>query len=77
MESFDKNHEKFWDAQQLIEFMLHQLAMYSYVLVHIKIGNIFEQSLKEIIDHGFSIKYFRNHSNLCLAAKIRNLLKNS
>ena len=26
--------------------------------VHIKIGNIFKQSLKEIVDFGFSIKHF-------------------
>lgn len=37
--------------------------------LQIKIGNIFEQSLKEIIDYGFSIKYFRNYSKLCLAGE--------
>ena len=37
--------------------------------VHIKIGNIFEQPLKDIIDHGFKIKYFREHSDLCLAGE--------
>lgn len=37
--------------------------------LHIKIGNIFEQSLKEIIDYGFSIKYFRKFSKLCLAGE--------
>ena len=34
--------------------------------VHIKIGNVYEQSLKDISDYGFSIKYFHDHSNLCL-----------
>ena len=43
--------------------------------VHIKIGNIFEQSLKEIIDYGFSIKHFRNHSNLCLAGEDKDFIK--
>ena len=42
--------------------------------VHIKIGNIFEQSLKEIVDHGFSIKYFRNHSDLCLAGEDKEFI---
>lgn len=37
--------------------------------LHIKIGNVYEQSLKEIIDYGFSIKYFRNHSKLCLSGE--------
>jgi hypothetical protein len=37
--------------------------------VHIKIGNVYEQTLKEIRDFGFSIKYFRNHSDLCLAGE--------
>ena len=43
-------------------------------LVHIKIGNIYEQSLKEIIDHGFSIKYFKNHSDLCLAGEDKSFI---
>ncbi|MBC7906146.1 MAG: radical SAM protein [Rhodospirillaceae bacterium] len=37
--------------------------------VHIKLGNVFEQSLKEIADFGFSIKYFGEHSALCLAGE--------
>lgn len=37
--------------------------------VHIKIGNVYQQSLKEIAEFGFRIKYFRNHSDLCLAGE--------
>jgi len=37
--------------------------------LHIKIGNVFEQPLKDIIDYGFSIKHFRNYSKLCLAGE--------
>jgi MoaA/NifB/PqqE/SkfB family radical SAM enzyme len=37
--------------------------------IHVKLGNIKEQSLKEIVDYGFSIKWFRNHSDICLAAQ--------
>ena len=44
--------------------------------VHIKIGNIFKQSLKEIIDYGFSIKYFKEHSDLCLAGEDKSFIKN-
>ena len=42
--------------------------------VHIKIGNIFEKPLKEIIDRGFSIKYFREHSDLCLAGEDKDFI---
>ena len=44
--------------------------------VHIKIGNVFKQSLKEISDYGFRIKHFRNHSDLCLAGEDLNFIKN-
>ncbi|OUS29736.1 hypothetical protein A9Q99_08405 [Gammaproteobacteria bacterium 45_16_T64] len=37
--------------------------------VHIKLGNIYEQSLKEISDIGFNIKYFRDNSQICLAGE--------
>ena len=43
--------------------------------VHIKIGNIFKQSLKEIVDFGFRIKYFRNHSDLCLAGEDKSFIE--
>ena len=43
--------------------------------VHIKIGNIFKQSLKEIVDFGFSIKHFRNHSDLCLAGEDKSFIR--
>ena len=37
--------------------------------VHIKIGNVLEQSLKEIVEYGFSIKHFNNNSPICLAGE--------
>ena len=43
--------------------------------VHIKIGNIFKQSLKEIVDYGFRIKHFRNHSDLCLAGEDKSFIR--
>ena len=43
--------------------------------VHIKIGNVFENTLKEISDYGFSIKHFRNHSDKCLAGEDLNFIK--
>jgi MoaA/NifB/PqqE/SkfB family radical SAM enzyme len=43
--------------------------------VHIKIGNVFENTLKEISDYGFRIKYFKNHSEKCLAGEDLNFIK--
>ena len=43
--------------------------------VHIKIGNVFENTLKEISDYGFTIKHFRNHSDKCLAGEDLNFIK--
>ena len=37
--------------------------------VHIKIGNVYEQSLREIRDYGFTIKHFNEYSPLCLAGE--------
>jgi len=42
--------------------------------VHIKIGNVYEQSLKEISEYGFSIKFFKEHSPLCLAGEDREFI---
>ena len=36
--------------------------------MNIKIGNVKEQSLKDILDFGFSIKYFGNYSPVCISA---------
>ena len=44
--------------------------------VHIKIGNVFKQTLKEITDYGFRIKHFRDYSPLCLAGEDLNFIKN-
>ena len=43
--------------------------------VHIKIGNIYEQSLEEIKDYGFSINRFRDYSSLCLAGEDKEFNK--
>lgn len=36
---------------------------------HCSIGNIFESSLKDILDNGMSIKYFGEHNNECFMAQ--------
>lgn len=36
--------------------------------IPIKIGNILEQPLKDVLDYGFSIKHFGGHSPVCISA---------
>lgn len=43
--------------------------------VHIKIGNVYEQTLEEIRDFGFSIKKFREYSELCLAGEDKDFVE--
>ena len=43
--------------------------------VHIKIGNVKEQSLAEISKKGFSVKHFRNYSSKCLAGEDKDFVK--
>ena len=59
---FDKNHEKILGCTTVNRIYVTPIGdVLVCPYVHIKIGNIFEKPLKEIINHGFSIKYFREH----------------
>jgi MoaA/NifB/PqqE/SkfB family radical SAM enzyme len=74
---FDKNHEKILGCTTVNRLYITPIGdVLVCPYVHIKIGNIFKQSLREIVDFGFSIKYFRNHSDLCLAGEDKNFIKN-
>ena len=71
-----KNHEKILGCTTVNRVYVTPIGdVLVCPYVHIKIGNIFEQSLKEIIDHGFKIKYFRNHSDLCLAGEDKSFIR--
>ena len=73
---FDRNHEKILGCttvNRLYVTPIGDVLVCPYV--HIKIGNIFESSLKDIVDYGFSIKYFKNHSDLCLAGEDKEFIK--
>ena len=39
--------------------------------IHAKLGNIREETLKEIIDRGFAVRKFREHSDKCLVGEDR------
>ena len=72
---FDKNHEKILGCTTVNRLYITPIGdVLVCPYVHIKIGNIFNQKLKDIVNHGFSIKYFRNHSDLCLAGEDKNFI---
>ena len=44
--------------------------------IHTSIGNVFKESLKDIIQRGLNIKYFGEHVDTCLIAEDRDFIKN-
>jgi len=72
---FDKNHEKILGCTTVNRLYITPLGdVLVCPYVHIKIGNILKQSLKEIVDYGFKIKHFKNHSDLCLAGENKEFI---
>ena len=72
---FDRNHEKILGCTTVNRLYITPIGdVLVCPYVHIKIGNIFEKSLKEIVDFGFRIKHFRNHSDLCLAGEDKEFI---
>ena len=68
--SFDKTNEKSIGCTTVNRVYITPLGdVLACPYVHIKIGNILEQPLKEIIEYGFSIKHFAEHSPICLAGE--------
>ena len=46
------------------------------VFIHVSLGNIFEEPLKDIIERGLSIKHFHSYNPLCLSGEDRNFINN-
>jgi len=42
--------------------------------IHVSLGNFFKEPLKDIIDRGMRIKYFRNYIDTCLIAEDRKFI---
>ena len=73
---FDKNNEKILGCTTVNRLYITPIGdVLVCPYVHIKIGNIFKQSLEEIVKFGFSIKHFSNHSDLCLAGEDKEFIK--
>ena len=72
-DEFDRKKEAIWGCWAVNRIFVTPMGdVLPCPFIIIKIGNIKEQSLKEIIDYGFSIKYFGEYSNICLAAQNRS-----
>jgi len=67
---FDRNYEAVLGCNTVNRLYVTPIGdVLACPYVHIKIGNVFENTLKEISDFGFRIKYFREHSSKCLAGE--------
>ncbi len=44
--------------------------------IHVSIGNVFKEPLKDIIKRGLNIKFFGEHVDTCLIAEDRHFIKN-
>ena len=74
---FDRDHEKVIGCTTVNRLYITPLGdVLACPYVHIKIGNVIEQPLKEIVDYGFSIKHFNDHSPICLAGENTEFVKN-
>ena len=72
---FDRGNEKILGCTTVNRLYITPLGdVLVCPYVHIKIGNILKQPLKEIVDFGFRIKYFREHSSLCLAGEDKEFI---
>lgn len=61
-----------------VKHILH-LTKYGDILpcafIHISLGNIFEEPLKDIIERGLRIKWFNEYQPLCLSGEHRNFIR--
>ncbi|MBI1860419.1 MAG: radical SAM protein [Deltaproteobacteria bacterium] len=73
---FDKNYENILGCNTVNRLYITPLGdVLVCPYVHIKIGNVFQQTLKEISEFGFKIKHFHDHSDLCLAGENKDFVK--
>lgn len=74
---FDKNYEGVLGCNTVNRLYITPIGdVLVCPYVHIKIGNVLKQSLKEISEYGFSIKHFREHSPVCLAGENKEFIMN-
>jgi MoaA/NifB/PqqE/SkfB family radical SAM enzyme len=72
---FDKKNEKIIGCTTVNRLYITPLGdVLACPYVHIKLGNVKEQPLKEIVAQGFKFKHFREHSSLCLAGEDKEFI---
>ena len=73
---FDKNYEGVLGCNTVNRLYITPLGdVLVCPYVHVKIGNVYEQSLKEIRDYGFSIRHFSDYSSSCLAGENKDFIR--
>lgn len=73
---FDKNYEGVLGCNTVNRLYITPIGdVLVCPYVHVKIGNVYEQSLKEIRDYGFSIRHFSEHSASCLAGENKDFIR--
>jgi MoaA/NifB/PqqE/SkfB family radical SAM enzyme len=69
---FDRKYEKSLGCQTMSKLYITPNGdVLPCSFIHIKLGNLYEQNLKEIIDYGYTIKYFHDYCETCLAGENR------
>lgn len=86
MEVLEKNHKVFTHLTPAYGLNMGCIAVkgmfsvtqYGDVLpcpyIHVSIGNVFEEPLKDIIQRGLGVKYFGEHIDTCLIAEDRDFI---
>ena len=69
---FDRGREKSLGCQTLSKLHVTPAGdVTPCSFIHISLGNIRRQPLREIVEYGYGIKYFREHHETCLAGENR------
>lgn len=67
---FDKTNEGVLGCQTMSKlYVTPNGDIFPCSFMHISLGNVYEQKLRDIIDYGYSIRYFHDHSEKCLAGE--------
>jgi MoaA/NifB/PqqE/SkfB family radical SAM enzyme len=73
---FDRENEAVLGCQTISKLYVTPSGdVFPCSFLHIKLGNLYEESLADIVKYGYSIKYFHDYSPLCLAGEDVSFIK--
>ena len=73
---FDKENDGVLGCQTMSKLYVTPSGdIFPCSFMHISLGNVYKQKLKDIIDYGYSIRYFHDHSEKCLAGEDLSFIK--